>query len=39
MRRSYLLARLLQGYFVILQTERGSPGDGLKGLLSRPVWY
>jgi len=36
---SYLLARLMQGYSVIVQTERGGPGDGLKGLLSCPVWY
>jgi len=36
---SYLLACLMQGYSRLVQTERGGPGDGLKGLLSCPVWY
>jgi hypothetical protein len=37
---SYLLGRPLQGYAVTVQIEpRLSPGDGLKGLLSSPIWF
>jgi hypothetical protein len=36
---SYLLWRLVRGYPVTVQVELPSPGDGLKDLHSRPVWY
>ncbi len=40
MTSSYLLARLLHGYPVIVQVKPPlSPGDGLKDLPPAPNWY